>query len=89
MDVQDRIAFACVYLHDEKLPRFIDNIAKELYEDASLMGLFVTGFTRRPPVTSDIYKLKDLHRWGFDHLGKFRIFNVTTYNRGLNREKSK
>ena len=28
LNVQDRVAFACVYLHDNKLPRFIENLAR-------------------------------------------------------------
>lgn len=75
LNVQDRVAFACVYLHDDKLPRFIENIAKELYEkllteDGSLMGLFVTGFNHK----SSFDNKTDYYRFGFDHLGNLKIF---------------
>jgi len=64
LNVQDRVAFACVYLHDNKLPRFIENLARELYDCSSLMGLFVTGFTYKCVMDSK----HDYYRYGFDHL---------------------
>ena len=45
LNVLDRLAFACVYLHDRQLPDFINSISCELYHKKSLMGLVVTGFS--------------------------------------------
>ncbi|XP_042899420.1 GATOR2 complex protein MIOS-B isoform X2 [Parasteatoda tepidariorum] len=43
--VQDRMAFACLYLNDKKLAEFLDGLRSRMTETGNLDGLLLTGLT--------------------------------------------
>ncbi|XP_035227424.1 GATOR complex protein MIOS-like isoform X2 [Stegodyphus dumicola] len=43
--VQDRLAFACLYLNDKKLADFLDGLKKNMTESGNLDGILLTGLT--------------------------------------------
>ncbi|GFT39799.1 GATOR complex protein MIOS [Nephila pilipes] len=43
--VQDRMAFACLYLNDRKLADFLDGLKKQMTETGNLDGILLTGLT--------------------------------------------
>ncbi|KAL4646854.1 WD repeat-containing protein mio [Arapaima gigas] len=44
--VRDRVAFACMFLSDTQLPRYIDKLTNEMKEAGNLEGILLTGLTR-------------------------------------------
>ncbi|KAJ3597439.1 hypothetical protein NHX12_000964 [Muraenolepis orangiensis] len=44
--VRDRVAFACMFLNDTQLPRYIDKLTNELQGAGNLEGILLTGLTR-------------------------------------------
>ncbi|MGH0129785.1 UNVERIFIED_CONTAM: hypothetical protein FKN15_061237 [Acipenser sinensis] len=44
--VQDRVAFACMFLSDSQLPRYIEKLASEMKEAGNLEGILLTGLTK-------------------------------------------
>ncbi|XP_013399099.1 GATOR complex protein MIOS-like isoform X2 [Lingula anatina] len=46
MCVQDRVAFACMYLCDSKLMEYIDTLTAEMINGGVLEGILLTGFGR-------------------------------------------
>ncbi|TRY56866.1 hypothetical protein DNTS_013956 [Danionella cerebrum] len=44
--VRDRVAFACMFLNDAQLPRFIDKLTNEMKEVGNLEGVLLTGLTK-------------------------------------------
>ncbi|CAL8337121.1 unnamed protein product [Gadus morhua 'NCC'] len=44
--VRDRVAFACMFLNDTQLPRYIEKLTNELKEAGNLEGILLTGLTR-------------------------------------------
>ncbi|ESP00159.1 hypothetical protein LOTGIDRAFT_238666 [Lottia gigantea] len=45
IDVKDRVAFACIYLPDDKLHKYFDEFSNNLKANGDLRGLLLTGFT--------------------------------------------
>eukprot|EP00794_Sanderia_malayensis_P003124 gene3124-3592_t len=45
MELEDRVAFACKYLHDATLAAYIENLTSAMIEDGNLEGLLLTGLT--------------------------------------------
>ncbi|KAK3592025.1 hypothetical protein CHS0354_031537 [Potamilus streckersoni] len=43
MAVKDRVAFACIYLDDQKLWEYLKNLSQELKEKGNLDGILLTG----------------------------------------------
>lgn len=43
MSVEDRIAFACIFLSDSKLPEYIIQLTSKLIEEGNLSGIILTG----------------------------------------------
>ncbi|MBN3282198.1 MIO protein, partial [Polyodon spathula] len=46
MAVRDRVAFACMFLSDSQLPRYIEKLASEMKEAGNLEGILLTGLTK-------------------------------------------
>lgn len=46
MAVRDRVAFACMFLSDAQLSRFVEKLAVEMREAGNLEGMLLTGLTR-------------------------------------------
>ncbi|XP_076136788.1 GATOR2 complex protein MIOS isoform X1 [Alosa pseudoharengus] len=44
--VRDRVAFACMFLNDSQLPRYIDKLTNEMKEAGNLEGILLTGLTK-------------------------------------------
>lgn len=44
--VRDRVAFACMFLNDAQLPRYIDKLTNEMKEAGNLEGILLTGLTK-------------------------------------------
>uniref|UniRef100_W5MZ29 Missing oocyte, meiosis regulator, homolog (Drosophila) n=1 Tax=Lepisosteus oculatus TaxID=7918 RepID=W5MZ29_LEPOC len=44
--VRDRVAFACMFLSDGQLPRFIEKLTNEMKEAGNLEGILLTGLTK-------------------------------------------
>ncbi|KAK0139325.1 GATOR complex protein MIOS [Merluccius polli] len=44
--VRDRVAFACMFLNDTQLPRYMEKLTNELKEAGNLEGMVLTGLTR-------------------------------------------
>ncbi|XP_074540448.1 GATOR2 complex protein MIOS [Halichoeres trimaculatus] len=44
--VRDRVAFACMFLSDAQLPRYIDKLTNEMKEVGNLEGILLTGLTK-------------------------------------------
>ncbi|XP_041102180.1 GATOR complex protein MIOS [Polyodon spathula] len=44
--VRDRVAFACMFLSDSQLPRYIEKLASEMKEAGNLEGILLTGLTK-------------------------------------------
>nr|XP_023658371.1 GATOR complex protein MIOS [Paramormyrops kingsleyae]XP_023658372.1 GATOR complex protein MIOS [Paramormyrops kingsleyae]XP_023658373.1 GATOR complex protein MIOS [Paramormyrops kingsleyae] len=44
--VRDRVAFACMFLSDSQLPRYIDKLTNEMKEAGNLEGILLTGLTK-------------------------------------------
>ncbi|XP_027013645.1 GATOR complex protein MIOS [Tachysurus fulvidraco] len=44
--VRDRVAFACMFLNDNQLSRFIDKLTNEMKEAGNLEGVLLTGLTK-------------------------------------------
>ncbi|RXM29190.1 WD repeat-containing protein mio [Acipenser ruthenus] len=44
--VQDRVAFACMFLSDSQLPRYIEKLASKMKEAGNLEGILLTGLTK-------------------------------------------
>lgn len=43
MSVDDRVAFACIFLPDNKLHEYLKNLYMKLMEDGNLDGILLTG----------------------------------------------
>ncbi|NP_001091443.1 GATOR complex protein MIOS-B [Xenopus laevis] len=46
MAVRDRVAFACLFLNDSQLSRYIDKLTNEMKEAGNLEGILLTGLTK-------------------------------------------
>uniref|UniRef100_A0A6I8SZF3 Missing oocyte, meiosis regulator, homolog n=1 Tax=Xenopus tropicalis TaxID=8364 RepID=A0A6I8SZF3_XENTR len=46
MAVRDRVAFACLFLNDVQLSRYIDKLTNEMKEAGNLEGILLTGLTK-------------------------------------------
>ncbi|KAM8967903.1 GATOR2 complex protein MIOS [Pelodytes ibericus] len=46
MAVRDRVAFACLFLNDAQLNRYIDKLSNEMKEAGNLEGILLTGLTK-------------------------------------------
>uniref|UniRef100_A0A8C4SMB3 Missing oocyte, meiosis regulator, homolog (Drosophila) n=1 Tax=Erpetoichthys calabaricus TaxID=27687 RepID=A0A8C4SMB3_ERPCA len=44
--VRDRVAFACMFLSDSQLPRYIDKLTIEMKDAGNLEGILLTGLTK-------------------------------------------
>lgn len=44
--VRDRVAFACKFLNDTQLNRYIDKLTNEMKEAGNLEGILLTGLTK-------------------------------------------
>ncbi|KAL0984813.1 hypothetical protein UPYG_G00147300 [Umbra pygmaea] len=44
--VTDRVAFACMFLNDTQLPRYMDKLTNEMKEAGNLEGILLTGLTK-------------------------------------------
>ncbi|XP_017309191.1 GATOR complex protein MIOS [Ictalurus punctatus] len=44
--VRDRVAFACMFLNDNQLSRYIDKLTNEMKEAGNLEGILLTGLTK-------------------------------------------
>ncbi|KAK5600370.1 hypothetical protein CRENBAI_025253 [Crenichthys baileyi] len=44
--VRDRVAFACMFLSDVQLPRYIDKLTNKMKEAGNLEGILLTGLTK-------------------------------------------
>ncbi|KAG9345209.1 hypothetical protein JZ751_009754 [Albula glossodonta] len=44
--VRDRVAFACMFLNDTQLPRYIEKLTNEMKEAGNLEGILLTGLTK-------------------------------------------
>ncbi|MCJ8745463.1 hypothetical protein PDJAM_G00130400 [Pangasius djambal] len=44
--VRDRVAFACMFLNDSQLSRYIDKLTNEMKEAGNLEGILLTGLTK-------------------------------------------
>ncbi|XP_056008065.1 GATOR complex protein MIOS-like isoform X2 [Ostrea edulis] len=58
MQLSDKIAFACIYLDDEKLTDYISGLTRKVIETGNLDGLLITGI--KPEGVSLISKYVDL-----------------------------
>lgn len=43
MSVDDRVAFACIFLPDNKLNEYLKKLTTELVEEGNLDGILLTG----------------------------------------------
>ncbi|KAF4076085.1 hypothetical protein AMELA_G00226440 [Ameiurus melas] len=44
--VRDRVAFACMFLNDNQLSRYVDKLTNEMKEAGNLEGILLTGLTK-------------------------------------------
>ncbi|KAK3108438.1 hypothetical protein FSP39_007962 [Pinctada imbricata] len=45
MMLADKVAFACIYLNDDKLNEYVDSMSKKLTSEGNLDGMLLTGLT--------------------------------------------
>ncbi len=44
--MEDRIAFACLFLNDQQLPSFIEELMYEVIQTGNLEGMLLAGLTK-------------------------------------------
>lgn len=46
MQIEDRIGFACLYLNDQHLSEYLEQLSTSIIRNGNLAGVLVTGLTK-------------------------------------------